>query len=407
LGHTIVFAIACWLWPGQIALGPFLVVQMVLAITNGALHRASSRLLHEKTIGGVLILDVLLLTVLLGGYGGHTNPFSMVYLAHVVLGAVLVPRRWSWLISLLATMAFASLFFMETPTGGSVHHHGSGGEFDLHLQGMLAAFVLLAVLISGFVSQMQYAIDIQRKEIAHRLSSEERLAALTQMAAGAAHELGTPLATMKIVTSELIAQLNTLSPAEVRTDLECLDDQVDRCASLLAQMSPRCGEQQGEMPVAFTVHDLAQQVKARLPVHVTVHNTVRFDVSNDQDQLYLPFEALTNAILSLVKNGIDASSRGEEVLCVFSSVGEQCLIVVRDSGSGMSPEVRGRLGEPFFTTKEIGTGTGLGFFLCSLLVTRLKGDIVVETSPGKGTVVRMTIPRTIDWFEERPDVSVG
>lgn len=399
VGHGLVFAAAYfWLVP-DLNLLTFLVVQMLLIVSNLALYRFAKAIRSGPVLGLVLVFDVLLLTALLYAYGGHTNPFSMVYLVHVVLAAVLVGQGWTWGVAILSTACFAALFGAGGLGTISSHHsahsaHGTGG-FDLHLQGMLAAFVLLSFLIAGFVSRMRLAIESQEREILRRGANEDRLAALTQLSAGAAHELGTPLATMSVVLEELIQQSGELSSQQLEQDLTCVKHQLNRCAAILQKMAPSSGDLHGEMPREFTLSALLESVSAALPedarrsMEIRCHNRVL--------SVYLPFDAVSQAITSLLKNAFDATHNSGKVLLEVSLSEHAVGFTIIDRGIGMDESTLLRLGEPFFTTKEPGRGTGLGIFLCRLLVSRLEGALRIDSRPGVGTTVVMELPQRTSW----------
>jgi two-component system sensor histidine kinase RegB len=395
LGHALVFAVGYfWLLP-ELDLTVFLSVEVLLIASNLALYRFESVIRSSPALGIVLIFDVLLLTALLYAYGGHTNPFSMVYLVHVVLAAVLVGQSWTWGIALLSSACFAALFGAGGISATSHHGaHGAGG-FDLHLQGMLAAFILLSFLIAGFVSRMRLAIELQSKELMRRSANEDRLAALTQLSAGAAHELGTPLATMKLVLDDLMRPEIDVKASDVIIDLTCMKEQLNRCAAILKKMAPESGDLCGEMPREFLLSELLDSIKAGLPADRSELLDVRY--REEGGVLYLPFDAVSQTVASLVSNAFDASPERASVLLSIGQRGRIIDFIIIDKGSGIDSATQARLGEPFFTTKEAGKGMGLGIFLSRLLVSRLEGSLRFDSDCGMGTTVTMELPQQVSW----------
>ena len=150
--------------------------------------------------GSALALDTVVLTLLLRDSGGPANPFSVLYLVGISLSAVVLGTRWTWLLTLLAVAGYGSLFW--TSAAADAHHHA----FASHLHGMWVAFVIAAVLTAYFVSQLASAVERRDREIAavrERALRYERVASLSTLAADAAHELGTPLASIGVAAREL------------------------------------------------------------------------------------------------------------------------------------------------------------------------------------------------------------
>src|SRR5262249_42066091 len=192
----------------------------------------------------------------------------------------------------------------------------------------------------------------------------ERLAALTTLAAGAAHELGTPLGTIAVAAKELeraLARLDGLNAVSLRDDARLIRDEVERCRRILDQMASDAGETAGETPALVPVDGLVRDVlDALAPDDVA---RVRVEGLPVPGASALPRRAVTSAISSLLRNALDATRPPESVrLCVDAD--ERALrVTVRDEGPGMTAEVLARAEEPFFSTKPPGKGMGLGLFL--------------------------------------------
>lgn len=393
IGHALVFLSARLLLGLHLAWAPVIAVELLLILSNAILYCSVARIRSNTPLGLVLLLDVGLLTALLAAYGGHMNPFSMVYLIQVVLAALFIGHLWTWVVALSSTVGFSALFFLAD--GHGLHQHHTQGNFDLHLQGMLVAFVLISFLIAGFVSRMRLAIDLQERQLMEQAAHEQRLASLTQLAAGAAHELGTPFATMSVILSELRQQEELRKQAEVMEDIECLREQLSRCEQILRRMAPAAGDISGEMPANCDALSLSGRVRDILAPEYRERLTVT--VESDPGALYLPVESVAQTLASLVKNGFDASSIEHQVQMRISGDTEDVVFDIVDQGTGMEGTLLKRIGEPFFTTKEPGKGTGLGIFLCRLLVSRMHGALDFDSEPGKGTRVRMQLPRRVRW----------
>jgi two-component system sensor histidine kinase RegB len=230
-------------------------------------HEPSSRALFA-----VLVLDVLTLTGLLLSAGGAANPFSVFYLVHVALSALLLAPRRAWLVAALTSLAFGSLFVLPSHTVDPHAMHMQHGASAMHLQGMWLAYSLAAGFVVHFVSRVASALQAREHELFELQRSavrHEKLASLSTLAAGAAHELGTPLATIALVAKELEHALKRGTPlAELTRDAQLIRQEVERCREILQQMAARAGEGAGEMLAAIDLHGVVPRglVDAGCPI---------------------------------------------------------------------------------------------------------------------------------------------
>ena len=343
----------------------------------------------SRLLTALLVYDALALTLLLAPTGGVANPFTMLYFCQVTLSAVSLPPWGMLVVVTSASLGYGSLFW-----GGDGIHEGE--EFNAHLQGMWLAFTITALVIGGFVSQLTQAL-LREREMRARAA---RLLGLTTLAAGAAHEIGNPLGTIKLVASDLERELrcsDSQSDAQSSHQSEWADDarvivnEVDRARDVLRKMARGAGEIDGEGPREVSVGELMRGIKERLE---SVWPRVLLELDERQASLRIPLQATAQAIAQLVRNGFEASE-SEAVVEVRTLVESRMVrIMVEDSGEGMTPEVRDRVGEPFFTTKAPGHGTGLGVFLARTLVEQIGGRFEVSSWPARGTLVTVDLPRS-------------
>ncbi|MDC0712994.1 ATP-binding protein [Stigmatella sp. ncwal1] len=383
----------------------------VAVLSNAALGVWSRkpRAVHGWTLWGVMALDVVLLTVLLAFSGGPFNPFSTLYLVHIALAAVVLRARWTWTLVALALGCFGALFvrhlWMPGEDAHAAHHHMDAVR--MHLEGMWAAFGLAAAVIVYFVQRVTRALAEREAELdASRevTARNEKLAALATLAAGAAHELSTPLSTIAVVAREL-ERRGELSPAS-REDAQLIRQQVARCRDILVQMAADAGASHGEAFVplspALLVDGALEGLRGRERVQVDVQGAPPGEVMS------VPARALTHAIRGVVKNALQASSESARVELVLTRQEAGWRLLVKDEGSGMAAEVLSRAGEPFFTTKPQGEGMGLGLFLARAVLDQLGGRLEVRSVPGKGTHVELTWPaRSLRQFDPLSPVARG
>ena len=372
-------------------LAPLLALVGAATLANAALsvHLARDGRWSRAATGLVLTFDVLVLTALLYFSGGPANPFSVLYLVYVTLAAVVLGAPSAYALAALATASYGLLFVDHVPVPMLVRL--GEGTISVHLLGMWVAFALAAALVAHFVGRVSGALSAREAELAgarDRAARSERLAAVATLAAGAAHELATPLGTISVVAGELA--LDAAPGTPLAADAALIRAELARCRAILDQLSYHAGEPIGEAPSAMRAGELLAAVVAQLAPaergRVALTDAVRGVVE-------LPRVALTQALGSLVRNALDArSSAAEQVeLRAQEQDGALCF-VVEDRGAGMDAATLARAGEPFFTTKGSGRGLGLGLFLSRSVAEQLGGRLALESGLGRGTRAVLTLP---------------
>jgi two-component system sensor histidine kinase RegB len=366
----------------------------------------------SETLAGIqLLVDATALTVLLGLAGGASNPFTLLYFLPITLATQVSPR-WTWALAAWSLACFASLFVLAPaadlfmPAGEHMGGHAMaerGHSFGGHLRGMWIAFGLTGVLMTFFVHRTALAIARQRLELARlrQQSLEDRhLAAIGTLAAGAAHELGTPLGTMKLLVSEL----PLMNEDERDEALVTIREQLDRCKRIVAGMaSPQLRvESLGINAHAWPLRELGAKLRELdpgVPLRVYVEDTAA------EAHTRQPFEVLAQLLRELVTNAAEACRRQQRatgageppgVEVQLGVVGEQLHIEVRDEGSGMDAETLASAFDPFFSTRPEGEGTGLGLYLVRAHLRQLGGGIELRSIPGRGTTATVHLPLTSD-----------
>ena len=377
------------IWGASLPMVPLFAILLVAAATNVVLPRLKG---YESTrlIGGIMVVDVIHLTGLLALTGGPANPFSVLYLIHVMLAAIVTGPRWTWLVVATSSAGFGLLFFASIPLpaelGGHGHMaaHGGHRSFSVHLQGMWLAYTLAAATIAAFVSKLATKLRHEREERAR----SAHLLGLATIAAGAAHEIGNPLATIRVAASELERDLSARGlPADILDDLKLINAEVSRAHEVLNQMAVGAGELVGECPVVAHPRDLLAKTVGQLgPIGLRVC----IEQEGDVPEVRWPVRATAQAMTQLIRNGLQASPDESYVRCCVSGESGGVTICVTDEGVGMNSHVLSRLGEPFFTTRT--RGMGLGVFIARSLIEHLGGRIQVWSLEGKGTSVHVWLP---------------
>lgn len=396
LGQVAIFAGAELLTEIGLPVATLLGLIALEALGNLGLAQWTRRArVNDATIAAVMLLDAVVLTVLLDLTGGASNPFSTLYLVNVALAAVLLPPAWAWALMAVSLVSFASLFLHEGSTGPSHHvtFHMSHAELmSAHLRGMWVAFALAAVFVVFFVRRVTRELGERERELQvarTQADRREKLASLATLAAGAAHELSTPLSTIAVVAKELQRSLQHAEP-EVRADLQLVREQVARCREILDRMAAHAGETVGE---GFSTIRVRAWIDAALD-GLRGRDRVQLEVGPGAEAAALvgPSRALADALRGLLKNAIQASPPDVHVTLRADAPPGRVVIAVADRGKGMPAEILARAGEPFFTTKSPGEGMGLGLFLTRALAEQLGGALTITSSPGAGTEARIDLP---------------
>jgi two-component system sensor histidine kinase RegB len=332
----------------------------------------------------MLTLDTFTLTALLLLSGGADNPFSSFYLVHVAMAAVALGQRAAWRMVALSAGCLLGLYLASRFSTRllSVPH-------DLHLAGMLVSAVLAAAAIAFFAGHLHRALQRREAEVARlRVAAEksERFAALATLAAGVAHELGSPLGTILLAARELERSVAALGDEETAADVRLIANETERCRVLLGRLNARSTAELGEAPVMCHTAEIFADVRRLLspPLAARLHTAEPPDA-----ELFLPRAAVVEAVASLVRNAGDTADGVVELAGEIS--GPVVRFQVRDCGPPLPPEVAAHLGEPFFTTKQPGRGMGLGLYLVRLLAERLGGSFTL-TRHGAETVATLTLP---------------
>lgn len=397
-GQALVVAVVQGMLHVALPLGPLVAILVVEATVNavGELWVRSDRLVSERMVAGTMAVHVTCFTGLLYFTGGPMNPFSFLYLVHIALATLILRPRWTWTLVFFSLASSAALFIRHVPLpmdhGMHAHHRMSHGSepFDMHLRGMWVAFAIAAAFIVYFLYRVTRDLAEREADLAtmrDRASRNERLASMATLAAGAAHELATPLATIAVIAKELERQIGSGSMAN---DARSIRESVERCREIIAQLSADAGQSPGEASTSVAVEEIVDVAVRGLsdPERVRVHA----EAGAQGRKIEVPLRATAQALRNVLKNAIEASPNDAKVIVRLRSEPEALRLQVEDTGAGMPAHVAARCMEPFFTTKEPGSGMGLGLFLTRSVVDQLGGTLTVESGEGIGTTVALIFP---------------
>jgi two-component system sensor histidine kinase RegB len=338
----------------------------------------------ELELFAQLTLDVAALTALLYFTGGSTNPFAPLYLLPLTLTAAALPRAHTWVMAGLSVACYSALLFVYVPLPQA--HGAHGDDFQMHVLGMWLGFLLSAGLIAWFAVRMadtlrerdRLAAAMREQELKH-----ERVLALGTLAAGAAHEFGTPLATMAVLVRDMQP-----GAAVAGEKLKTLRGQIDRCKEILFSLSAAAGQVRAESgasrPLDIYLDDLVDKWLSMRP-GVLVRRHFR---GTSPAPRIVAEQTLSQAILNILNNAADVSPQQVEVDGRWNE--SELRLEIADRGPGLAPEVAQHPGEPFQTTKS--EGLGLGLFLAYTTLQRLGGGVQLVKRDGGGVLCRLTLP---------------
>jgi two-component system sensor histidine kinase RegB len=335
-----------------------------------------------------LCADVALLTAALYFTGGATNPFVSLYLLPLIIAATVLPARHTWMMAGMTIAAYSALMFWYQPLGADHAHHSS--EFGLHVLGMWFNFLVSAGLIAFFVARMAASIRARDRLLAaarERTLRDEQMVTLGTFAAGAAHELGTPLSTIAVVAKELERDFE--GHAGFQADLALLRGQVEQCKRILTDLVGRTGRARAEGARPRSLDDLVQEAVERWQLlRPESRLRVSYSGTGPMPRLVLE-ETVTQALVNLLNNAADASPDEIEIECVWSA--ESVMLDIRDRGPGVTVEALNLAGRVAFSDKQ-GRGLGLGLLLANATIERLGGSVTLANRQGGGGCTQVRLP---------------
>jgi two-component system, sensor histidine kinase RegB len=336
-----------------------------------------------------LLLDVAALTAQLYLSGGAANPFVSLYLLQVTLAAVLLDAWSTWALVFITSGCFVWLTAFHRDIFAWREH---GGDFAwMHIQGMFVCFVLSATLLVLFITRINRnlrARDAHLASLRQQSAEEDHIVRMGLLASGAAHELGTPLATLSVILNDW-QHMPTLKEApELSQEITEMQLQVDRCKTIVSGILMSSGEARGEGTLRTTVNAFLDGLAAEWRAS---RSPRRFDYTNafGRDEAIVSDAALKQVIFNLFDNALEASPNVVRVDA--GRTDDDLVITVIDEGPGFSAEMLGEFGKPYRSNKGR-PGGGLGLFLVVNVVRKLGGLVVAKNAASRGAIVTLTLP---------------
>lgn len=340
-----------------------------------------------------LLIDVLSLSALFYYSGGANNPFISYFLVPICISAATLSWSYTWVITLLSIVSYTLLLFfhISLPVLSPTHDHAHHQEINLHILGMWLNFFISAALITYFVVKM--AQDLRRQDdlLNQRREDDlrdEQLMAVATLAAGTAHELGTPLSTMKVLLAELRDEYS--SQPQLLDDLKILSDQVQQCAHTLQYL---VGKAEYGKDGQFAPQSLREFCETMIDRWLVMRPEVTANVFIDHASPPITctlHPTIAQSIINLLNNAADANP--DDIAIRINWDQHTLQWKIEDNGPGIPMEIASQLGKPFVTTK--GKGLGLGLFLTHATVNRYGGQVCLYNRDPRGTLTELTLPLT-------------
>jgi len=332
-----------------------------------------------------LLFDVGALTAIAYLAGGSANPLISLYLLWIAVGAAMLDARRAALLCAIGIGCYSLVNVVHA----QVHIHDHEKALQVHLIGMWMIFVFSAVMICWSVVRLTAAVRRRDAKLAQAREAalrSERVVALGNLAAGAAHELGTPLATLAVLAGELLRVPDL--PERLRPDLELMQAQVADCKRIITALAAQAGSARAEAIRAVALQPWLEELLQRWRVQRPLV-APRLQLEGPRPGPLLAVDAtLGQALLVLLNNAADASPDQVEVEANWN--GEALDLRVLDRGSGIATEDQQRLGRELFTTRP--GGHGMGLVLAYAAIERSGGRLRLAPRPGGGTGAQVYLP---------------
>lgn len=415
LGQLLAIGIVVGYYGFQVPLGPCLVIIAASAWLNVFLSISFSPRHRLGTVFATILLgyDILQLAALLYFTGGIENPFSLLLVAPVTVSAATLPMR---AIGVLGTLTLAVAVFL-------IYEHVplpwyEGFRFELpriYRFAMLAAIISCALFLTLYTWRLtkesqQMAAALAATDMV--LANEQRLHALDGLAAAAAHELGTPLSTIAVITKELERELG--GQERYAEDLALLRSQAQRCREILQKLT-RNPNEKDPLHASLSIREFIEEASAPYMTSGTLIAIAAAPLRDATEQGRIePIAERRPGLIygfgNLIENAVDFANSRVEIAAGWNA--REVTVTVSDDGPGFPIALMDSLGEPYVTSRGADVpdenrrgGLGLGFFIARTLLERSGATVTLgnQVEPLTGAIVKISWPRSV--FEKERDAS--
>jgi two-component system sensor histidine kinase RegB len=344
---------------------------------------------HHAEVALNLVVDAVAFTSVIYFTGGPTNPFVSLYLLPISLAAASLPAAYAWVIGGVCASGYSLLLLRHVPL--PTVHQRFGGDFDLHIAGMWVNFLVAAVLIVFFVGRIARLLRRRDKQLAKMREEtlrDQQLVELGTLAAGAAHELNTPLSTLALLVEELE---ETLSEPGARPCLDSMNEQIETISQRLSKLAREVGAERSERASCMSLREFLDSLVQRWrDTHPEIVLTAHYDL-RDPDLDIVAEATIEQAIRNVLDNASQAiAAKGGEIDVTVSCRLEQLTIAIADNGPGLSASIQHDIGAKIVSTKK--RGLGIGLLLSRASLERFGGRLQLRNRPSGGVEARIQVP---------------
>ena len=376
---------------------PLTIILLIMAVTNlvTRFFIDSGKEITDRIIFTQLLLEIFSFSLILYFTGGATNPFTFFFLIPLAISATVIPGRRTWLLTLLTVILYSLLLKYYVPLTYQLHDHqhplSNEGQFSQHVLGMWFGFLVSAMLVTWFITFLSRELKRRDQAIAEarrRELRDQQMVTLGTLAAGTAHELGTPLASLAIVTADLTDGYNPEQHAELFENQRILREQINRCKQILSVLSDSAGESRADEGFLLSADQFLERIIAQWRAQ-------RSDIPCEFTPADPPFpghllfdKTISQALLNLLNNAADETQDRIELRASARNKILQLRII--DHGPGMTDEQISMAGETTFSNKP--HGMGIGLFLAITTIRRIGGSVQFQRLDDSGTCTLVELP---------------
>jgi len=381
-----------------------------------SMRMQSEEVVTELEIFTQICIDVFSIAALLYLTGGASNPITWVFLLPLIITAIMLPQAYAWYMVILTTSMYTMLIAFNVPLPSiephipdpmlmmnniesykmlqHAHEMNDKSYFSLHMFGMWFGFVFSAGLVAFFVVELARTMRSQERSLSKARENslrDERVVALGTLAASAAHDMGTPLGTIAIVSHELEQEYPSHRYPDIYEKMHIIQQQIVRCKEALSVMSASAGEMRAESGSVTKLIEYIDDVILQWRAHQPDTKLNYFiDPEVAVDAKIIAELTLTHSLINILNNAAEASPPELGIEFHASWDMDSITIKIRDFGAGFPPDIVESAGKQPVVSKKRGLGVGL--FLTYSTINRLGGIINISNCESGGAAVEITLP---------------
>lgn len=384
LGQIVIIIVAVFSLRIQLPLLHMLGGLACLVVFNIGSHmRWRKRLfVTDRELFLALLVDVATLTAQLYLSGGAANPFVFLYLLPIIISAVLLEVRSTWSMVCITSLCFAGLSKFFIPL--SLTSDRSVGSFSLYVEGMLLCFIIVSILLVTFITRISSnRRAAQMITLRRRVTEEDHIVRMGLLASGAAHELGTPLATLAVILGDWRHMPEFSSNPALLEEIDEMQIQLQRCKTIVSDVLLSAGGVRGGSSLGAFLNDIVEEFRTTRPVAC-----FEYDNRIGQDMPVVFDLILKQMIYNVLDNALEVSPYWLRLTAVCE--GDVLRLTVDDIGPGFVAGMLAQLGKLYQSTKGR-PGGGLGLFFVVNAARQLDGTVAAHNREENGRIVGATV----------------